>query len=115
MTLVMREFDCKCCGENKMTSQAFEHFVTARQIAKVPFYINSGYRCLKHNAEIEGSSPTSSHPKGLAADIRCMDSWNRWKILFALKEAGFLRIGIRKDFIHADLDEEKQPGVLWLY
>jgi len=115
MSLVMSEFDCKCCGENKMTLGTFHKFLAAREIAKVPFIINSGYRCEKRNAETPGSKPTSSHPKGLAADIRCLDSWNRWKIIFALKDAGFLRIGIRKDFIHADIDEEKQPGVLWLY
>ena len=87
----------------------------ARGLAGVPFIINSGYRCQKHNAEIPGSDPTSSHPKGLASDIRCLDSSSRWKIIFGLEKAGFLRIGVRKDFIHVDFDENKPPELLWTY
>ena len=30
-------------------------------------------------------------------------------------KAGFNRIGIGADFIHADTDETKQEGVIWHY
>ena len=41
-----------------------------RNVLKHPIHVNSAYRCLLVNASI-GSKPTSSHVKGLAADIIC--------------------------------------------
>lgn len=35
-------------------------------------YVNSGYRCPKHNREV-GGVPNSQHTRGEAADIRCDD------------------------------------------
>lgn len=37
-----------------------------------PIYVNSGYRCPKHNREV-GGVPNSQHTCGEAADIRCDD------------------------------------------
>jgi hypothetical protein len=33
----------------------------------------------------------------------------------ALLQAGFTRIGIRKDFIHVDVDNKKLQGAIWFY
>ncbi len=116
MNLVKSEFDCPCCGENKLTEETFNRFLLAREYAKTPFVITSGYRCKKYNADPDvGSSETSSHPKGMAGDIACNNSWARWKIVFALKEAGFVRIRIAKTFIHADTDRSKAQATLGLY
>lgn len=110
-----REFECKCgCGKNNMSSEVIDKLDEARAIAAVPFILNSAYRCLKHNRSI-GSADTSSHVKGLAVDIRATDSRSRFVILCGLIDAGFTRIGIRKDFIHADDDRDKDSEVLWLY
>ena len=114
MSLVREEFDCPCCGENKLTEETFNRFHLARQFAGVPFVINSGYRCPKRNAEV-GGDDKSSHPKGMAADIKSTNSWHRWETVFALKEAGFLRIRIADDFIHADTDRGKAMKTLGLY
>ena len=38
---------------------------------RIPITILSGYRCEELNAITEGSSSTSDHPKGKAADITC--------------------------------------------
>ena len=85
----------------------------AREIAGIPFKINSGYRTKKHNKAV-GGKPTSSHTKGMAADIHCDDSFSRIIIIQALIETGFRRIGIGKTFIHCDNDLDKN-NALWLY
>jgi len=83
----------------------------ARMIADTPFVITSGYRCLKHNAEINSTS--KNHPSGHAADIACDNGLKRIRILTGLIKAGFLRIGIRKDFIH--VDDMDSVDSCWLY
>ena len=117
MSLILSEFDCPCCGENHMDEETFQMFVSARKDADTPFRMNSGYRCESHNISKEvGGSPTSSHPKGFAGDIKCVDSWSRWKIVFALAKAGFKRIRVAKTFIHADDDPDKSQmtfGIYW--
>jgi zinc D-Ala-D-Ala carboxypeptidase len=106
------EFTCKCgCGPNKLQQFFLEKLDLARGIACVPFIINSGYRCEKHNAE-EGST-SKNHTSGLAVDIRCSSGPDRLKIVFALLDVGFRRIGISKNFIHVDM----MGGVssIWVY
>jgi uncharacterized protein YcbK (DUF882 family) len=110
-----KEFECKCgCGQSKMYHHFMQKLEIARGIAKTPFHINSGYRCHIHNSNIGGSS-TSSHPKGVAADIKCIDDSLRWTIVEALKKAGFTRIGCKTTFIHVDDDIHKTQKVLWIY
>jgi len=91
----------------------------ARDIAKTPFKITSGYRTKEHNVAIYkklGKKPIeSSHLKGLACDIACSDSRARFLIINALLEAGFTRIGIANNFIHVDSDCEKSQDVIWTY
>ena len=91
----------------------------ARDIAKTPFKITSGYRTKEHNIAIYkklGKKPIeSSHLKGVACDIACSDSRARFLIINALLEAGFTRIGIANNFIHVDSDCEKSENVIWTY
>jgi uncharacterized protein YcbK (DUF882 family) len=86
----------------------------ARDIAGVPFVISSGYRCASHNAAV-GGVPTSAHVKGLAVDIKAVGSRNRFKVVEALIVMGCNRIGIGKDFVHVDMDTDKDEQVMWLY
>jgi hypothetical protein len=104
--------DLKGSGE-KMDCDFLEMIDRAREIAGVPFKINSGYRTVKHNATV-GGSVTSSHLNGFAADISCRSNKTREAILTSLILAGFHRIGIAKTFIHVDNDLSK-PNVIWLY
>lgn len=115
----LAEFDCKCgtdCGKTgaDMDTKFLAWIVEARDLAGVPFVITSGIRCKFWNAH-EGGSSTSSHLKGLAADIKCGESPGRYEMLNALLELGFSRIGVRKDFIHVDLDGDKPNDLIWLY
>ena len=116
------EFDCKSGvgqGEIFMKDAFIKMLDDARIIANTPFIITSGYRTKEYNAELikKGykASPNSSHCKGVAADIKITNSYTRFKIIQALVMVGFKRIGVAKDFIHCDLDFEKQQNILWTY
>ncbi len=76
--------------------------------------INSGYRTPEHNAKV-GGAPESSHLKGLAVDIACKNSTDRFKLEGILREVGFKRIGMGSTFIHVDIDKDKSQSVLWTY
>ena len=86
----------------------------AREIAQIPFKINSGYRTDTHNEKV-GGQLNSSHRFGYAADIAIRNSRERHDILAALQDAGFNRFGIASGFIHVDNDPQKTPNVLWTY
>ena len=106
------EFADKISGANKMRPATIRKLDKAREIAGVPFIINSGYRDKNHPESIK--NPTSSHIKGYAVDIAVNDS-NRDIIQSALRQAGFNRIGLANSFIHADDDPDKTQYVTWFY
>ena len=108
------EFECPCCGENNINPDLLVALDNARDIAEIPFVIESGFRCVEHNRAV-GGKEDSSHLTGLAADIRATTSTDRYLILNALLFVGFTRIGIGKTFIHADIDRTKSQEVVWVY
>lgn len=109
------EFSCKCgCGDKVMDDAFMVKLNLARHTSNIPYIINSGKRCLKHNKSV-GGSPDSSHLRGLAADIKADDFRTRFKIMLGLLHTGFSRIGISKKFLHVDSDPAKDPNVIWLY
>jgi uncharacterized protein YcbK (DUF882 family) len=79
-----------------------------------PIHITSGFRTPAHN-EAVGGVETSSHLKGLAVDIACNKSTDRFDLINCLLDIGFSRIGIADTFIHADIDQTKAQGVMWTY
>ena len=109
----LSEFDDAPGTGKNMKKDFLTKLDKARGIADVPFKITSGYRSKETNKRAGGVS-TSSHLKGLAADISCKDSSTRQKILNALIQAGFTRIGIADTFIHCDTDKDKNDAI-WLY
>jgi zinc D-Ala-D-Ala carboxypeptidase len=94
-----------------MDAQFLAQLDNAREYAGVPFVVSSGKRCEKHNAAV--GSTTMNHVCGRASDIGCAYGPNRIKIVMGLIRAGFRRIGIGKDFIHADTMDEIES--IWLY
>ena len=109
------EFACKCgCGYNPIDETLVRMLDESREYAKVPFVINSGCRCEKHNNSI-GGSKTSSHLKGLAVDIRVRNDNERMVMVECLIASGFNRIGIAKNFIHVDIDQKKANNRMWVY
>ncbi len=116
-----KEFTCSCgCGQTVISDELLEMLDMARELAKIPFVISSGYRCKEHNENLirKGikASKNSAHLKGLAADIKCKNSKTRALMVDALGYAGFTRMGLGKTFIHVDIDNKDKPSPsIWLY
>ena len=111
-----KEFDCPCCGANKMNHDFIEKLQRCRTVARVRFDINSGFRCKKHNADPKvGGKKNSEHLIGMAVDIAVPNSRIRFLILNAAIHTGFRRIGICKNFIHLGNSLEHPQEVAWLY
>jgi zinc D-Ala-D-Ala carboxypeptidase len=102
-------------GSGQMMDAEFLQLLdNARELYGKPMAINSGFRTEAHNQKVGGTA-NSSHLKGLAADIACTTSAERWDMIDSLMKAGFNRIGIAKTFIHVDIDESKTPFLIWTY
>lgn len=78
-----------------------------------PVLVVSGIRTPEHNAEVGGVNE-SAHIGGWAADIVCMGSKDRYRLV-RIALILFRRIGIGDSFIHVDLDPTKPQDVIWLY
>tara|TARA_Y100001970_G_C14142587_1_gene808027 strand:+ start:592 stop:963 length:372 start_codon:yes stop_codon:yes gene_type:complete len=115
----LKEFDCNCCKIEFMSHEFIMQLDHARELAKVPFVINSGYRCKEKQRKLYekgiSSKKRSSHQKGIACDIKATSSRSRSAILYGLISAGFNRIGIGKTWVHVDKDPLKARSVTWLY
>tara|TARA_R100001244_G_scaffold132355_2_gene108369 strand:- start:1014 stop:1370 length:357 start_codon:yes stop_codon:yes gene_type:complete len=112
-----KESEFVCDGQNcfaKMDMALLESLDLAREVADTPFIITSSWRSEEKNKAI-GGKPNSAHLKGKAVDISCKNSAKRMHIVDALLYAGFSRIGIAKDFIHADVDKSLPQDVMWIY
>ncbi len=99
-------------GKANMQKHFLEMLCEARKIADVSFVIVSGYRSVEHNRD-EGGVENSAHTKGLACDISTPKGKNQEIIVKALREVGFVRFGIYKNFIHVDCDTAKPQYVYW--
>ena len=97
-----------------MDPKLLEMIDEAREIYGKPIRVTSGYRTESHNRKVGGVS-SSSHLKGLAIDVACVKSDDRFKMLNALLEVGFNRIGVAGTFIHVDIDKDKSQNVIWTY
>lgn len=109
----MYELSCNCgCGRYNITPKLINMLNEARELAGLPFIINSGCRCNQHNLEI-GGRPNSAHLRGFAVDIKADLSQQRYVILSSLLAVGFTRVGVYKTFIHADCDPVLPQRVMW--
>lgn len=118
----LKEFDSPDqpgSGKKNMNINFVERLDQAREMAGVSFIITSGYRTKKYNDDLKNrgykTSSSSEHMKGNAADIATPTSMSRYKILKALLDVGFRRIGIGKSFIHVDCASDKSQEVVWNY
>ena len=99
-----------------------ERIDEVRRVFGKPMVINSGYRTIYRNQAVNGSL-RSSHLDGLAVDVRCTNSRDRFDLIEAFLEVGFTRLGIADTFIHADLSDQiegehsglKDGNVIWTY
>ena len=89
----MKEFECRDgCPMPASARENIEALVEAvldpaRERLGKPIYVNSGYRCPRHNAAV-GGVPGSQHMRGEAADIRLAEIADNAEIVSAIKENG---------------------------
>jgi zinc D-Ala-D-Ala carboxypeptidase len=106
------EFACPCCGKDDISLLLVTKLQGARDALAIPFMINSGVRCEKHNRE-KGGKDNSAHLRGMAADIACSDSHTRYKMVQYLI-GKFARLEVGSTWIHVDVDESLPQEVLFL-
>ena len=73
----------------------------ASTVAQMDLTITSGLRSGVQG--VDHGIKNGPHMSGSAVDLRCHDSVTRYKILKALLEVGFKRIGIGKIHLHCDV------------
>ena len=109
------EFDCRCgkCDVtgDQMNKGLIFKLQTIRDIANKPLPISSGIRCQAHNNNLPGSSPTSQHLTGNAADIIIQDSRLRYLVVRAGIKLNMC-VGVSDNFIHLDT---RPDGFMWTY
>ena len=66
------EFDCNgkgCCSSTPIDKELVKILQMIRDRFGASVKVNSGYRCITHNAKVSGASTNSKHMQGIAADI----------------------------------------------
>jgi len=103
----------------QMSEEILDMLDLARAKFDKPIKITSGFRTEAYNKDLKArgykASSKSSHLKGLAVDIHCNNSKDRFELVDILLDVGFNRIGIANTFIHADIDVDKPSHVIWTY
>jgi len=105
-----------CKGDAKMGPAFMEKLQALRDAYGKPMRIASAARCPDHNKAV-GGSVVSRHIADIdkdsdAADIRCIDSGERFALVKLAIDLGFKGIGIDKTFVHIDT---RPIYKLWLY
>lgn len=106
------ELKCPCCNACNMSPILLDRLQILRDILDRPMTINSGFRCKKHNTEINGTFG-SQHLLGNAADISIV-GWSDlkknklYKLVDSLEFHGF---GKYPTFVH--LDTRTGPIARW--
>lgn len=86
---------------DKMSPDLLSMLDDARYDAGIPFVITSHYR----------PGDDGAHGRGLAVDIRARGSAHRMRIVRALLDQGFPRVGVYDAHIHADIDLTLPQGM----
>ena len=110
----LAELACRCggrfCGGAYWHDPVFlDGLEQMRALAGRPLVIASGHRCAGWNAAV-GGAPLSRH-KQIAADIR-LAGHNRFALLAAAEQAGFIGLGLARSFLH--VDRRARPA-RWFY
>jgi len=114
------EFACKCgCGFDAVKPYLVEQLQKMRDQLGFEIIVESGCRCSRHNAEVNGAVD-SSHLTGEAADLKPAGGkpWGsevRFRFMEAALAARFKRVGIGETIFHVDISTILPWPRLWLY
>lgn len=108
------DFDCTHTGRNEMEPEFLVRLDELRRRCGFAFIVTSGYRDPSHPSEARKESP-GFHSKGVAADIRVKNGWQRRRIVEEALKMGFLGVGVAKSFVHVDDRAAPNPPVMWTY
>ena len=141
----VEELKCPCCDRNNFSLDLLGVLNSIRSAVGRPVFLNSACRCEKYDLDVALKNlrhkfvcrkmlngtlygramrneclkkRTSSHIKGLAADIRVNGSIEMDEILrevYQFVVPVIQRVGIyfRRGCVHIDIDKNKQQGVCW--
>ena len=102
------------CSLQDMQQSTMDKLDAAREWAGIPFVLNSAYRSVEHEKK-QKRDGKSAHTLGRAVDIRCNSDYNRLRMVNALIQAGFTRIGVYKGgWVHADDSPSHSQNVMWV-
>lgn len=110
-----QEFDCPMLPNSDykyMDREFLSMLDEARRLAGIKFKIIEGFKSTSRQS-YEGGFKNNSHLIGRAAKIKCSHGNKRYKIMTALLEVGFTRIGINRKYIYVDNDDLK-ADYIWL-
>ena len=109
-----KELACPCCNRCEMDEYFLDTLERIRVECVFPLHVNSGFRCEKHNWELVGSSPTSQHLLGRAADIDIsrLTAAQRHKLAEISFASGIRGFGVYETFFH--LDVRDPPQSFWV-
>jgi uncharacterized protein YcbK (DUF882 family) len=109
----LEEFACPCCGKvNAVSPIVMNKIDKIRDQLGIPLHINSGYRCVKHNAEV-GGKQASLHLFGKAIDVSTANMTAEKRLqLLKLVHTEFNGIGVAKSFFHMDI---RDTPAMWVY
>ena len=112
------EFDCSTTNENNMNPYFMTKLQELRDRYGKSISISSGFRSVKHPAEVKKKNGGGYHTKGLACDIPCYGNEAITLIQLALA-VGFTGIGVsqrkgKPRYIHLDL-RPIDDKTIWSY
>jgi len=108
------EFACKCgCGFDDVDTRLMFALEDLRRAVRVPIYVLSGCRCIKHN-RAEGGAKDSAHLSGIAADITVPGVSIRRVCRQAMQIPEFRGIGLdeQRNVLHVDV---RDVAAKWVY
>jgi hypothetical protein len=106
------EIDYTLVDKDFLNIQLTQKLEAVQSICESQIIITDGFRTREQEIKMGGTG-TGAHTRGLAVDIRCRCSRDRFYILRALILYGFNRIGDEVDHIHADIDKTLDQDVLF--
>lgn len=102
------------CSIEDMEQSFLDWLDDVREEAGIPLVLNCAYRSVEYDKS-KGRAGNSAHTLGVAVDIRCNSSSNRYKIIAAALKLGASRIGVGHTFVHLDRSHIHTQNVIWDY